>query len=164
MMRCTECDDKAVVCYCGFKKVSKENYDRAFRECKDLKYYCRNHFPGNKKMAPTQTISQAIELPKEFVQLIESDINKMTDVLPDYLEKKYEEITKNRNYAHPFEFLTGWCIGTCETSYCQTYLHDYRKFPSEIQITEIRNIISRRKILIEQAILSFLEENDGRIN
>ena len=164
MMRCTECDNKPVVAYCGFEKVSKENYDRAFRECKDLKYYCTNHFPGNKKIAPTQTISQPRDLPKEFVQLIERDLDKMTEVLPDYLEKKYEEITQIRNYTHPFEFLTGWCIGTCETSYCQTYLYDYGKFPSEIQITEIRNIISRKRILIEQAILVFLKENDGRIN
>jgi hypothetical protein len=84
----------------------------------------------------------------------------MTEVLPDYLERKYEEITKNRNYAHPFEFLIGWCIGTCETSYCQTYLHDYKQIPSEIQISEIRKVISRKRILIEKAILEFLEKND----
>jgi len=164
MMRCTECDNKPVVAYCGFKKVTKENYDRAFRECKDLKYYCTDHLPANKKIAPTQTILQAKELPKEFIQLIESDLNKMTEVLPDYLEKKYEEITKNQNYAHPLEFLTGWCLGTCESSYVQVYHHDYGKIPSEIQITEIRNIISRKITLIEQGILAFLKENDGKIN
>ena len=165
MMRCTECDNKAVVCYSGFKEVTKQNYDRAFRECKDLKFYCGNHLPEvKKKLKPTHTISQAVELPKEFVQLIESDLNKMPEVLPDYLEKKYEEITKNRNYTNPFEYLTGWCVGTCETSYCQTYLHDYGKIPSEIQVTEIRKIISKRRILIEQAISAFLKENDGKIN
>ena len=161
MMRCTDCDNRAIVCFCGFEKVTKENYDRAFRECKDLKYYCTEHLPEIKtKSEPTHSISKTRELPDEFVQLIESDLNKMTEVLPDYLEKKYEEITKNRNYAHPFEFLIGWCIGTCETSYCQTYLHDYKQIPSEIQISEIRKIISRKRILIEKAILEFLEENE----
>ena len=161
MMHCEECNNKEVVCYCGFEEVTKENYDRAFRECKDLKYYCKNHLPEiKKKLESIHTILQTTKLPDEFVQLIESDLNKMTEVLPDYLEKKYEEITKNRNYAHPFEFLIGWCIGTCETSYCQTYLHDYKQIPSEIQISEIRKIISRKRILIEKAILEFLEENE----
>ena len=164
MMQCAECDDKAVVCYCGFKEVTKENYDRAFRECKDLKYYCREHLPGIKKSKPIPTFSQTKELPDEFVQLIESDLNKMPEVLPGYLKKNYQEITKNRNYVHPLEFLTGWCIGTCESSYFQVYHHDYGETPSEIQITEVRNIISRKRILIEQAILSFLKENDGKIN
>jgi len=130
-----------------------------------LKFYCSNHLPGvKKKSKPIHTISQARELPEEFVQLIESDLNKIPEVLPDYLERNYEEITQNRNYKNPFEFLTGWYIGTCETSYCQTYLHDYEKIPSEIQVTEIRKIISKRRILIEQAISAFLEENDGKIN
>jgi hypothetical protein len=161
MIHCEECNNKEVVCYCGFKEVTKENYDRAFRECKDLKYYCKNHLPEiKKKLEPILTILQTTKLPDEFVQLIESDLNKMTEVLPDYLERKYEEITKNRNYAHQFEFLIGWCIGTCETSYCQTYLHDYKQIPSEIQISEIRKVISRKRILIEKAILEFLEKND----
>ena len=160
MMRCTDCDNKPVVCYCGFKKVTKQNYDRAFRECKDLRYYCIEHLPGIKKSKPMPTFSQTKELPDKFVQLIERDLNKMPEVLPDYLEKKYEELTKYRNYTHPFESLTEWCIGTCETSYFQTYLHDYKKIPSEIQITEIQKIISRKRTLIEQAILAFLEEND----
>ena len=165
MIHCEKCENREISCYCGFEEVTKENYDRAFRECKDLKYYCKNHLPEiKKKSEPVHPILQTTKLPDEFVRLIESDLNKMTEVLPDYLERKYEEITKNRNYAHPFEFLIGWCIGTCETSYCQTYLHDYKKIPSEIQISEIRKVISRKRILIENAISEFLEENDGKIN
>jgi len=158
MMRCEECDNKPVGCYCGLEKVTKKNYDRAFRECKDLKYYCQNHLPEIEKSKTT--FSQTNELPNEFVQIIENDLNKMTQLLAGYLERNYQEITKNRIYAHPLDFLTGWCIGTCESSYFQVYHHDYGKSPSEIQITEIRNIISRKRILIEQAIIDFLEENN----
>ena len=164
MVHCVECDNKVVIPYCGFEKVTKENYNRAFYECKDLKYYCKNHLPENKKSKPTHTILQSKKLPDEFIQLIENDLNKLAKVMPDYLEKKYNEIIKNQKYSQPLEFLIGWCIGTCETSYYQVYHHDYGEFPSEIQITEIRNIISGKILMIKQAILTFLEENNDKNN
>ena len=163
MVRCTECGDKAIVSYCGFEKVTKENYNRAFNECKDLKYYCENHLPANKKSKPIHKISSKY-LPDEFVQTIENDLNKLTKVIPDYLKRNYDEITKNQTCSQPLEFLLGWCIGMCETSYFQIYNHDYGKFPSEIQITEIRKIISRKRTLVKQTISTFLEESDDKIN
>ena len=163
-MNCTKCGDEAFACFCGFQEVNKDNYHRALKECKDLKCYCTVHFPGSQtSLKPTYVFSKAIELPEEFAQGIESDLNKAIEMLPDYLEKKYQEITKHRNYVHPFEFLIGWCIGTCESSYFQAYQYVFKKIPSEEQITEIRKIISRRRIQIEQAIFAFLKENDEKI-
>lgn len=160
-MRCEECDSRAITSYCGFKKVTKENFDRAFNECKDLKYYCVNHGPGiNSK----PSITQIEELPHEFVQLIEKDLNKMIEIFPNFLEKNYEAVTKNQNHSHPSEFLTGWCMGICESGYLQAYLHDYEKLPSDVQMSEIREIIAKKGMQIEQVVLSFLKEKDKRHN
>ena len=164
MMRCTECDNEAVVCYCGFKAVTKENYRRALRECKDLRCYCKIHLSGiETSLKPMLVFSKSRELPEEFVRWIESDLNKVIEVLPEFLEKNYKEITKNQNYPHQFEFLMGWCIGICESSFCHAYQHEYKKIPSEFQVIEIRKIISRRRIQFEQGVFEFLKENDGKI-
>ena len=157
MIHCVKCDSQEVTPYCGLEKVSKENYNRALHECKDLKYYCKDHIPENKKSNPPHAILPSDKLPDEFVQLIENDLNELSKVMPNYLKKNYDEITKNQKYSQPLEFLMGWCIGTCETSYFQVFHHDYGSFPSEIQITEIRNIISDKIDMVKHAILTFLE-------
>jgi len=77
--------------------------------------------------------------------------------MPNYLKKNYDKITKNQKYSQPLEFLMGWCIGTCETSYFQIFHHDYGSLPSAIQITEIRNIMSNKIDMVKHAILTFLE-------
>ena len=160
MMYCIECGNEAIVCYGGFKLVTKENYHRVIED-NNWRCYCKIHLPRvQTSLKSMHEFSKVRELPDEFIQWIESDLNKVTEVLPDYLQEKYDEIIKNRNYEHVFEFLIGWCIGTCESSYFQAYQHEYGKIPSEIQITEIRKIISRRRIQIEQGISAFLNENE----
>ena len=164
MIHCIECGNRALICYCGFKAVTEENYSRALKECKDMKCYCILHLPYVDSSAKYMySFSKTKILPDEFIQWIERDLNKVTRILPDYLEKKYKEITEHRKYKHIFEFLIGWCIGTCELSYLSAYQFRYDEIPSEIQITEIRKIISRRKIQIEQGVLAFLKENPSMV-
>jgi len=49
----------------------------------------------------------------------------------------------------------------CESSYFQAYQHEYGKILSDTQIKEIRKIVSRRRIQIEQGISAFLKENES---
>jgi len=163
-MFCIECGNEAVIYYCELKALTKENFHRVFSEGIDLRGYCEIHLPNNLiSLKLRYALSTVSDLPDEFVHNIERDLNKMTNILPDYLKEKYEEITKNRNYEHLFEFLIGWCIGTCESSYFQVYQHEYGKIISDTQITEIRKIVSRRRIQIEQGISAFLNENNVRV-
>jgi len=164
MMYCIECGNRALICYCEFKAVTEENYSSDLEECKDMKCYCIRHLPYvDSSTKYMHSFSNTLILPDDFLRWIESDLNKVTRILPDYLKKKYPEITEHRKYKHIFEFLIGWCIGTCELCYLSAYQIRYNETPSEIQITEIRKIISRRKIQIEQGILAFLKENSRMI-
>jgi len=159
MNYCTECGGEAVVWYCGYKKVNPENYQRALRECKDLRYYCKRHLPRiitNEYAIFSDKKQQT--LPKEYVRIIEKDLNKITRTLPDYLEKNFQKIQKNWEPSIAFDFLVGYCLGTCESSYFQGYQEKYGEVISEEQKNIIRKIIARRRIQIEQGVLSFLQK------
>ena len=99
-------------------------------------------------------------LPEEFLRRIESDLNKIAEAIPDYFSKIYDEIQMYFHYPNIPEFLVGWCVGACHSSYVQTYLQVYGQVPTDEQVKEIRKIISRRKAQFEQGVLAFLEEKD----
>ena len=91
-------------------------------------------------------------LPEEFVRRIESDLNKIADSLPDFFENNFEEMSINWSFPDPFSFLIGMTIGICEGGYCQAFQQIYDKTPSNEQIIEIRKIITRRKLQIQQGV------------
>ena len=99
-------------------------------------------------------------LPKEFIQRIEKDLNKITGGIPDILSSNYEFLSDTWNYSNAFEFLVGMIVGNCQFSYIQAFDQIYKKMPSSEQIEEIHSLISRRKIQFEQGVYAFLEENN----
>jgi hypothetical protein len=101
-------------------------------------------------------------LPKDFVSKIESDLNKIVETVPDYLSSIFSELEENFYFPNAFEFLTGLCVGHCMGSYVQAYQQIYDKVPSSREITEIHEIIFRRRIQIEQSVSVFIEEHNIR--
>ncbi len=109
------------------------------------------------RMVKAQNITTPVLLPEEYASRIESDLNKIAESLPDHLEKVFSDLYQNIPYSESYEFLVGWSIGNCEGSYIQGFTQVYEKFPSDEQISEIRKIISRRRLQIEQGVKAFLE-------
>ncbi len=99
-------------------------------------------------------------LPEEFIQRIEMDLNKITEGIPNILASNYELLSDTWNYSNAFEFLVGLIVGNCQFSYIQAFDQIYKKMPSPRQNEEIHTIISRRKIQFEQGVSAFLEENN----
>ena len=97
-------------------------------------------------MVKAQNITTPVLLPEEYASRIESDLNKIAESLPDHLEKVFSDLYQNIPYSESYEFLVGWSIGNCEGSYIQGFTQVYEKFPSDEQISEIRKIISRRRL------------------
>ena len=102
-------------------------------------------------------------LPEEFVKKIERDLNKISEWLPDFFEKNFKELTTYWSYTNPFEFFVGMTVGICEGGYCQSFIQIYGKSPSNEQITEIRKIIARRRVQIEQGIDAFYKERKNSL-
>lgn len=98
-------------------------------------------------------------LPEEFVKYIESDLNKITEILPEHLLKNIDEFEKYWKYPNIFEFLVGYCVGTCNGSYIQAFMDLYKLNPASDQVTEINKMVSRRRSQIEQGVNAFLDEN-----
>ena len=99
-------------------------------------------------------------LPKDFIERIERDLNKITNGIPDILTSNYEFLKNDWNYSNAFEFLVGVIVGNCQFSYVQAFDLIYKKMPTREEIKEIHSIISRRKIQFEQGVSAFLEENN----
>ena len=97
-------------------------------------------------------------LPGEFVKKIERDLNKISESIPDFLEKNFKELYTYWSYTNPSEFFVGMTAGICEGSYCQSFSQIYGKSPSNQQITEIRKMIARRKVQIQQGIDAYYKE------
>jgi len=97
-------------------------------------------------------------LPEEFVKKIEGDLNKISESIPDFFEKNFKELSTYWSYPNPFEFFVGMTAGICEGSYCQSFSQTYGKAPSNEQIAEIRKIVARRKVQIEQGIDAYYKE------
>ena len=97
-------------------------------------------------------------LPEEFVKKIESDLNKISEWIPDFIEKNFKDLSTYWTYANPFEFFVGLTAGICEGSYCQSFSQMCGVTPSNEQISEIRKIIARRKVQIEQGIDAYYKE------
>jgi len=97
-------------------------------------------------------------LPEEFVKKIERDLNKISESIPDFLEKNFKELYTYWSYTNPSEFFVGMTAGICEGSYCQSFSQIYEKSPSNQQITEIRKMIARRKVQIQQGIDAYYKE------
>ena len=97
-------------------------------------------------------------LPEEFVKKIESDLNKISEWIPDFFEKNFKELSTYWPYTNPFEFFVGLIAGICEGSYCQSFSQKCGEAPSNEQISEIRKIIARRKVQIEQGIDAYYKE------
>jgi len=102
-------------------------------------------------------------LPEEFVKKIEMDLNKISEWMPDFFEKNFKELTTYWSYTNPFEFFVGMTVGICEGGYCQSFSQIYGKSPSNEQITEIRKIIARRRVQIEQGIDAFYKERKNSL-
>ncbi len=102
-------------------------------------------------------------LPEEFVKKIEMDLNKISEWMPDFFEKNFKELTTYWSYTNPFEFFVGMTVGICEGGYCQSFNQIYGKSPSNEQITEIRKIIARRRVQIEQGIDAFYKERKNSL-
>lgn len=98
-------------------------------------------------------------LPKDFIDKIEGDLNKIVEAIPEYLSSIYSELRQNFYFPNAFEFLTGLCIGHCMGSYVQAYQQVYERVPSSKELIEIHNAIFRRRIQIEQSVSVFLEDN-----
>ena len=99
-------------------------------------------------------------LPKDFIDKIEGDLNKIVEAIPEYLSSIYSELRENFYFPNAFEFLTGLCVGHCMGSYVQAFQQVYEKIPSSKELIEIHKIILRRRIQIELSISAFLEEYD----
>ncbi|MDX1441144.1 MAG: hypothetical protein R3237_01625 [Nitrosopumilaceae archaeon] len=99
-------------------------------------------------------------LPEEFTQRLEKDLNSMTEGIPDIIDAHYEFLKNSWNYSNAYEFLIGLIVGNCQLSYIQAFYHQYEKMPNSKQLEKIHNIISRRKVQIEQGVSAFLEENN----
>jgi len=97
-------------------------------------------------------------LPEEFVKKIESDLNKISEWIPDFIEKNFKELSTYWPYTNPFEFFVGLTAGICEGGYCQSFSQMCGAAPSSEQISEIRKIIARRKVQIEQGIDAYYKE------
>ncbi len=97
-------------------------------------------------------------LPEEFVKKIEGDLNKISEWIPDFFEKNFKELSTYWPYTNPFEFFVGLTAGICEGGYCQTFSQICGEAPSNEQISEIRKIIARRKVQIEQGIDAYYKE------
>ena len=97
-------------------------------------------------------------LPEEFVKKIEGDLNKISEWIPDFFEKNFKELSTYWPYTNPFEFFVGLIAGVCEGSYCQSFSQICGEAPSNEQISEIRKIIARRKVQIEQGIDAYYKE------
>jgi len=98
-------------------------------------------------------------LPNEFVRYIELDLNKITGIIPEHLLNNIDEFEKYWKYPNIFEFLVGYCVGTCNGSYVQAFMDLYKINPASEQVTEIRKMVSRRRSQIEQGVNAFLDEN-----
>jgi len=98
-------------------------------------------------------------LPEEFVKYIELDLNKITEILPEHLLKNIDEFEKDWKYPNIFEFLVGYCVGTCNGSYIQAFMDLYKINPASDQVIEISKMVSRRRSQIEQGVNAFLDEN-----
>jgi hypothetical protein len=101
-------------------------------------------------------------LPEEFSHRIENDLNKIVEAMPEYLSSILSELRENFHFPNAFEFLTGLCVGHCMGSYVQAYQQVYEKIPSSKELTEIHEIIFRRRIQIEQSVSAFLEESNAK--
>jgi len=98
MMYCMECGNRALICYCEFKEVTEENYSSDLEEYTDMKCYCIRHLPYvDSSTKYLHQFSNTLILPDDFLRWIESDLNKVTRILPDYLKKKYHEITEHQS-------------------------------------------------------------------
>ena len=99
-------------------------------------------------------------LPNDFIQRIESDLNKIVEATPEYISSIFSELKENFYFPNAFEFLTGLCVGHCMGSYVQAHQQIYEKNTSSRELVEIHKIIFRRRIQIEQSVSAFLEENN----
>jgi len=54
--------------------------------------------------------------------------------------------------------------GVCEGSYCQSFSQICGNTPSNEQISEIRKIIARRKVQIEQGIDAYFKEKKTKFS
>jgi hypothetical protein len=113
-------------------------------------------------MNETKNHEIILNLPDEFIHIIERDLNKIVEAVPEYLSSILSELRENFYFPNAFEFLTGVCVGHCMGSYVQAYQQVYEKIPSSNELTEIHEIIFRRRIQIEQSVSAFLEENDTK--
>ena len=100
-------------------------------------------------------------LPEEFARKIETDLNKMSEWIPDFFEKNFKELSTYWSYPNPFEFFVGMTVGICEGGYSQSFNQMYGKIPSIEQFSEIRKIIARRKVQIEQGIDAYYKEKNS---
>lgn len=98
-------------------------------------------------------------LPEEFVKRVESDLNKITKYLPEHLLHNIDEFEKYWKYPNVFEFLVGYCVGTCTGSYLQSFMDLYKTPPGMDEVSEINKMVSRRRSQIEQGVNAFLDEN-----
>lgn len=104
--------------------------------------------------------SLSCELPQEFVQRIENDLNKLIDGIPEIIGAHHKFLKDTWNYSNAFEFLVGMLVGNCQLSYIQAFYQKYGKMPEPCQNEDLHRIISRRKIQFEQGVSAFLEENN----
>jgi hypothetical protein len=100
-------------------------------------------------------------LPEEFARKIETDLNKISEWIPDFFEKNFKELSTYWSYSNPFEFFVGMTVGICEGGYSQSFNQMYGKIPSIEQFSEIRKIIARRKVQIEQGIDAYYKEKNS---
>jgi len=108
---------------------------------------CKSDIGLNKKYqcdTSHKTLKTALFLPEEFVKYVELDLNKITEILPEHLLKNIDEFEKYWKYHNIFEFLVGYCVGTCNGSYVQGFMDLYKNNLTSDHISEISKMVSRR--------------------
>ena len=98
-------------------------------------------------------------LPEKFKNKIESDLNLVSQTIPDYLKNKENKFLRYWNNPELEIFLEGFLVGMCEVNYIQSFQKIYGQFPSKCQIEEIDKIIARRRSQFQQGILAATKES-----